>query len=76
MGNVNSWRKWLWLDSGDDLPESAVAIFRTVQANWAAPKKISGERPCPLIVGHDIVLLISKCTRVKFDVGCIASIWV
>lgn len=41
-GNVNSWRKWLELDSGEPLPESAVAVFRTVQANWAVPEKISG----------------------------------
>lgn len=43
-GNVNSWRKWLHLDSGEPLPESAVTAFRTVQANWAEPSKIAGER--------------------------------
>lgn len=44
-GKVNSWRKWLQLKSGgehDPLPESAVTMFRTVQANWADPQKIAG----------------------------------
>eukprot|EP00903_Cladosiphon_okamuranus_P015357 g14183.t1 len=43
-GKVNSWRKWLELKSGgehDPLPESAVTVFRTVQANWADPQKIA-----------------------------------
>ncbi|CAM9303760.1 unnamed protein product [Ectocarpus sp. 13 AM-2016] len=41
-GSVNSWRKWLELGNGEDpLPESAVTVFRTVQANWADPNKIA-----------------------------------
>ncbi|CBN77901.1 expressed unknown protein [Ectocarpus siliculosus] len=41
-GSVNSWRKWLELGDGEDpLPESAVTVFRTVQANWADPNKIA-----------------------------------
>ncbi|CAM9615421.1 unnamed protein product, partial [Discosporangium mesarthrocarpum] len=36
------WRKWLSLDAGNALPESAVSAFRIVQANWASPPKIAG----------------------------------
>ena len=65
-GNVNSWRKWLHVESDEPLPESAVTLFRVVQANWASPEKIAGRS----VGGHVVPEPGLKPSAVSSVVSC------